>query len=361
MTRRAATSSLAFHLLFGLAALPVTEAIVRVAKPMDHAMVRPQMAPDQELGQIMRPHVKFFDKGGRPSEYSYHVSTNDIGLRMDRDVGSLGEAHLTLALGDSHVFGWGTELADSLFGRLREALSDRVVLLNAGFPAHSTGHSTVLLRRLLDEHSIQAVAYFLPAGALARNVGSSIFGHYRDQAGKLHLRQRPPHGRLRRLLLTYTPWVWLNQNSHLFVYLKELAKPATSDHRLQLSGGLPPLSPEKEALTADVTVLHVEEMAALCLERSVPLLVVWQPALCETNELGCPPVYERVKALLADNPKFRFFDPTRPFRARVEGAEGPTHFSDGHLTVLGSALFFDALRGDLLPFLEEVGTPGVER
>jgi lysophospholipase L1-like esterase len=142
-------------------ALIIAEILLRILYPAPGRFFYPQeyYSYDAEIGHVLQPLQNAFTHD-RP------VRTNSLGLR-DGELTKAGpETVRVLALGDSQTFGNGLDLSDTwpkqLEGMLRKLQGGpRWEVINAGIPATDTWQHEIVLRRLLDSVTPQAVVLAL--------------------------------------------------------------------------------------------------------------------------------------------------------------------------------------------------------
>ena len=80
------------------------EFALRLVLPQDKLLVRPCTDPDEDLGMVNSPDCHYFDERMKPI-YAYHVSQNNLGARMPKDIELDSPRHRILIMGDSFTFG----------------------------------------------------------------------------------------------------------------------------------------------------------------------------------------------------------------------------------------------------------------
>jgi hypothetical protein len=136
--------------------LGAVEALLRVAAALDHqhldAWVEPPLVVDDRevtsFGELIRRHpddrIVYELRPGTRARYLGHpVRVNALGMRDDEVATRKAPGRFRiLALGDSHLFGWGVGQHDSfaqvLERRLAERSPGRFEVLNAGVPGYNT-------------------------------------------------------------------------------------------------------------------------------------------------------------------------------------------------------------------------------
>ena len=304
---------LAFTVAVGLAAM---EAGVRRLAPQ--RLVQGYVAPDPDLGTYPVADAAWLNT----EHQRYWVRTNGAGFRMPDEVDLSPGRRRVLVYGDSFTFGWGLEYEDTYFAALQKSAAVRrpsLQLLNAAVPGFSSGHVKKLMERHIPTMKPAAVVYFLTNNDLMDNATTDpdyqVTAYTFEAGGAVKLTDVKPYRPWKRFLLRYTPYAWLNRNSHLFVAAKDLVKRAlrwkTRDLRAAVDDdrtapaanppaaaaadasaapaetGAPPaytvsLAPANRteariAAFVDITIAHMERIADLAERHRLPLLVVWVP------------------------------------------------------------------------------------
>lgn len=366
---------------------------VRLVEPQQ--LVRGYAVPDPELGTYVAPNQAYLDLyGGR-----YLVRTNGAAFRMEEEVDMSLERRRILVYGDSFTFGWGLDYADTYFAALKEAAEradPSLQILNAAVGGYSTGHVKKLLERHIPALQPAAVVYFFNNNDLTDNAITDIdyrVTEYRVRGdGGIDLKDVKPFSPWKRFLLNYTPYGWLNRNSHVFVLSKDLLKRALNwKRRLQIpriddaSAEPKPASSEANPATPQlaytvrmsesggtedrinrfvaISVAHVRRLAGLAEKAGLPLLVIWVPAQQEMfppgKETAVTRLLVRGRQALSElgrqNGSYTFVDTTEiiPRGANWSKRKGTLSFSDGHFNAAGAAWFGQLTNPAFLEFLSQ--------
>lgn len=119
----------------------------------------------------MKPHTSGVYEGWWTRVRPTTVTINSKGLRdTERAPRPPAGVVRIAALGDSHVFGLGTELEEGIPRQLEAALRARgpasVEVINAGVPGYDLPKEVDLLPRVLDDYAPQKVLFFIDGGDL---------------------------------------------------------------------------------------------------------------------------------------------------------------------------------------------------
>ena len=389
-----------YHILLVTVSLLATEAVVRVVRPQPQ-LVRSYIGIDPDLGPISKPHISYYDTKGREKwGYKYHVHTNNLGLRMNRDVKGDSPAREVLFLGNSIVFGWGNELEDSFYGRLQQQLKGQnILLMNGGYGTYSTGHCRKLVQRLAKKNVVADLVYFLSLGDMHNNIRRDpdyrVYDYRIGPARTVEFRPVQVFPAWKRWLYLHTPYNWLNQNSHAFTFMKEFVKeagnsagealaragnmssvaedtePKPENSEREKSGKAPP--PDKrgtEPRPADqeirveysgswsrkeleeawlVTRGHLRAMREFCAEHNKQFLIVWLPASDEFKTGRGKPEAEMLKERLSDEFGDAFIDPAAECVAKSNDyTPDALFFGDGHWTPLANRIYANAIRSRIV-------------
>ena len=143
---------------------------------------------DPALGNIRRPHFSYCHP-----IYSFCISTGDYGTRCNGNTPPRAERPLTLAVGDSFVFGDDVGDADS-WPAILERLTGRRVI-NGGVPAFGLDQTVLRSEQLAEVYSPETIILSFIPDDVRRSEMSYFSGHakpYFDvDGGTLHLHPAP--------------------------------------------------------------------------------------------------------------------------------------------------------------------------
>jgi hypothetical protein len=344
------------------------EGLVRIFASQRGVIVPPCVLAHADLGSVTRPDCRHFEAAPL---YAYHVRSNGLGARMDEEVDLSGARTRVFVMGDSFTFGWGVERSQSFVGLLAERLKERsgsLQLVNMGVGAYSTGHHRKQLELFAPRIRPRLALLFLNNNDLLDNANQDpnyrTFEARRDADGRVVTMPRRVFPPLKRFLLLHTPYAWLNQHSHLWIAVKELAKRLVGPRGRPPAFGFDasPATREEVEWMSAVTLEHLDRLGE-AFERSVDgALVVWIPHPCQLGlsdrpASSCPFPFDeftgRVSDLLEKRTKTRWLDPLVDFRSSTSGREfADVYFADGHFNALGNELYADAIGPGVGDFLE---------
>ena len=335
------------------------EILIRAAFPQQ--LVRAYFIPNEDVGNVLRPNQTYVDhygEYGRP----YTVKTNSVGLRMNEDVDPAPDTTKVLALGDSFTFGWGVEVQESFFGILSQTVHQygKYQLLNGGVGASSTGHSIKRLSYYSTLFDFDAVIYFLNPNDLIDNFNRDPNYRVTDftfsSDGTVSLRDTKVYTPLKRWLLHQPLYVWLNQHSHLFIFLKSRVR-GGSQLTEPAMGFKEPATERKALEMAAVSLAYMRRLLSVLDKMRKPLMVIPIPSPMEFNSRKTkgPSVYEPFKEDAADVCQTAnhcyFFDPKKEMKTILQEANlsiKEIYFSDGHYNRRGNQIFAKAVKDLLL-------------
>ncbi|WP_141699296.1 SGNH/GDSL hydrolase family protein [Candidatus Thiosymbion oneisti] len=346
--------SLSISLLMG-------ELLIRWLAPQQ--LQRGYVIPDADLGHILGPNQVYYDELA-PKYFTYHVRTNSNGLRMDDEVDLSVDKKRIIMLGDSFTFGWGVEIGKSFAQIIKENMEKQyhnIQLLNAGIGAYSTGHVLKYLRRFHKKLDIDGVIYFMNSNDLQDNMKTSIdyqvVSFDKTESGLITLKDKKVYSQVKRFVVTKVPlYVWLNKNSHLFVFIKRILKGSSRNADPVVKVSENTLSPENERMVHAVAMAHLDRLSEYCKENSLPLLVIWIP---DQRELfaGNIPFYERFKGKVvkrASETNYSYYDPTKELKAMVSGEEvSDIYFPEGHYNEKGYYYYSLAVEESIRDFIDQ--------
>ncbi len=348
--------------------LSAGEGIVRLIAP--RVLVKPCLQNDPDLGFTGVPNCDYLDDWQK-TFFTYPVHLNNLGLRMESDLLAT-DSNLVLCLGDSYLYGWGQSLENSFFGLMENELKKRASkwkLINAGFPAYSTGHISKMLKKLSAGHEIKKAIYFMYCNDVFDNVNPNI--NYRthlfreDAQGEIKLKAVKVYSNWKRNLHKIKLISWLYRNSHLFI----LAKETLEGKRKSIVPGRifydTTLTDERIDLMDRVSIAHIENLYRICKNKGIDLMVVWIPNWLEldlknTENWHTNFPFETFKCRLqtkmsTQDWKFTFFDPTENINHSLSGKKvdiDDYYFGEGHYNEKGHRLFYESTKNEFQLFLQ---------
>ena len=299
-----------------------------------------------------------------------------------------------MVFGDSFTFGFGVNYEKSFFAIAKERLEAKyphLQLINASVPGHSTGHARKLMQRYLPQYDPAALIYFFNNNDIVDNAISDRdyrVSEYKFRPdGRVDIIDAKVFNPVKRFLLLYTPYGWLNIHSHAFVLGKDVVKRLISyDATLKIqtvapAGGLPPadgvavsqipgyvVTEEQARAIADrieqfveISLAHMRLMVKAAAGR--PLLVVWIPSVEEMeapDRLDLPTLRVHIAMrtaltkMAAETGAFGFVDTTRTFPKNPEWrrhARTLRFVGDGHFNNAGNSWFADHIDKDVGDFV----------
>jgi len=344
------------------------EGIVRLLCP--RVLVKPCLQNDPDLGFTGVPNCDYLDDWQK-AFFTYPIHHNNLGLRMDSDISSK-DSNLALCLGDSFLYGWGLPLENTFFGLLEKDLKKRTSpwkLLNAGFPAYSTGHVSKTLQKLSAGREIKKAIYFMYCNDVFDNVNPNINYRthlFRENArGEIELKAVKVYSKWKRALHEIKLIPWLYKHSHLFV----LAKETIEGKRKSIVPGRifydTTLTDERIELMARVSIAHIQNLYAICTKKGIDLMVVWIPNWLELdlkntenwrNNFPFEKFKNRLKEKMSNEDwQFTFFDPAENINSslsRKQAGIDDYYFGEGHYNERGHLLFYQSIKANIQQFLQ---------
>ncbi len=365
--------------------LAILEAGTRWLAPQ--VLVRAYNVPDPELGTYIAPNADYFDTYTK--EHGYRVRTNAHGFRMHEEVDLSHRRSRVMVYGDSFTFGWGVDLKDTYFAKVKSAIetaAPSAQLLNAGVGGYSSGHVKKLMERHLPMLTPRAVIYFFNNNDLVDNMVTDIdyqvtaFDFDANDAITLHDVQ--PFASWKRFALNHTPYGWLNRHSHLFVMTKAATKRVIGWKRKLSTPQLAKSPPAAQArFTTDftehpdqdaeirrwvaVSEAHVQRLSRLTIRTGIPIVLVWVPAPKEMFPTAMDGTSlsllragrSMLTRLATETPGMAFIDAAAMIPTGPEwlAQKGSLRLSDGHFNPAGNAWYADLI----LPRLRALIVPNL--
>ena len=353
ISNRIGLALLRLGLCFGVlvVSLLVAEGIMRFVRPQQ--LVRPYATPDFELGMVLLGNQRFYDTLGLPM-YAYHVRTNSLGFRMDEEPDFSPDVRRILTLGDSFLFGWGVEAEHSFFrilaDKIKHQTGSKVQLLNGGVGAYGTGHVYKALSKWYPVLRPFAVIYFFNSNDLEDNLNTNPdyqVTRFQEVNGTIQLEDQQVYSPGKRFLFRYTPWIWLNHHSHLFIAVKTLLP--QKGPLPQMGGSLINQDTSTEERIMKVSRAHILRLVKLASSWKLPLLIIWIPAPDEIRQAGHAGFYRDFKnRLFADLSSYpsehvSFCDPTVGMQRLWNFSPHPNiYFPEGHYNEQGNRWYAQA-------------------
>ena len=372
--------------VFGVAAM---ETGVRFVQPQQ--LVRAYTTWDEDVGTLSRPSQNYHDLYGN----DYWVRTNEAGFRQDDAVDMSPARKRVMVFGDSFAFGFGVNYEKSFFAIAKQRLEAEhpgLQLLNASIAGHSTGHVRKLMQRYLPRYDPAALIYFFNNNDIVDNAISDPdyrVSEYKFRPdGQVDIVDAKVYSPVKRFLLLYTPYGWLNAHSHAFVLGKDVFKRLVSyDSALKIRTVAPaggsPLAGASVAVSQTPAYVVTEEQARAIAERieqfveislahmrlmmkaaaGRPLLVVWIPSAEEMEapdrvDLPTLRLHASMRAALtrmaAETGAFGFVDTPRTIPKNPEWqrhAQTLRFVGDGHFNDAGNSWFAGHIDKNLSDFV----------
>lgn len=342
------TQNLALLSISFVVASFVGEVIIRYAAPQK--LVKPCYQNDSDVAIKGVPDCEYHDDWN-PEFFEYHVSLNNEGFRMQEDVEANKE--LVVCLGDSFTFGLGVDHEYSFWSMLQgDFKSDSTQLVNASFPAYSTGHCTLTLDRLSKRYNVKKAIYFMYFNDVFDNVNqSSNYKTHLIQIDKeeILLKQEKLYSPIKRLWHALKVPDWLYKNSHLVILIKHGINGDKKTISQRESFVKNDLSDKDIELMFKVSLAHIDKLSHLCKSKGIELEIVWIPCWLElkvqqdynwTNNFP----YRQFKAQLDS---FPFLDPTPQLNSGLDSTAlkiSELYFMEGHFNQKGHKYYYEALK-----------------
>lgn len=343
-----------------LIGLLLGEFMVRIFAPQK--LVKPCFQNDAEVALSGVPNCEYLDDW-QEDFFKYYVRLNNLGFRMGTDI-QPSDKNLAVCLGDSFTYGWGVNQDDSFWGMLNNT-ADKFgfegTLVNAGFPAYSTGHCTKVLEQLSETHDVKKAIYFLYFNDLFDNVSENI--NYRSHIfeentdGEIEVKPVPVFSKTKRIWHALKVPDWLYKNSHLIILLKTTLQGEQKTITQQRPFFENNLSKEEIEKMTKVSLAHLENLRQKCVEKGIDLMIVWIPCWLELeleNDVewvnNFP--YQQFKKSIPET--FNLFDPTQKMNDLLTGKNGKVsdyYFGEGHYNKNGNQLYYQAVWEDVIRFL----------
>jgi hypothetical protein len=327
--------------------------------------VRPCTEIDFELGVSHTADCEYVDLRS-PNQNSYHVKTNNLGFRMNRDIrlGLNKENTRLLVLGDSFTYGWGVDIQHAYISLIEEEIvrnHSKLELINMGVGGYSTGHHRKQLTRWLDRLSPQGVVLFLNNNDLKDNIVKNPdytpFSYEVCESGKVKLQARQVYSPTKRLIYKYSPHYWLVKHSHTYIALQKARRTLTTSFgdkdEVPAFSLANRLSEEEQRLAFEITVQHLQQIIAVLAPGQIPLAIVWIPNQCILADVSdCAVEFEsflsKLKELSDGHELLTTIDPSVTFR-QVGATLSPEeiYLPDGHFTAEGNRLYANATKSSI--------------
>jgi lysophospholipase L1-like esterase len=293
--------------------------------------------------------------------YNYHVSTNELGLRMEK---LQLEKDAILRIGDSYTFGWGTGLEKSYFGLLSKKIVDSTTqsqLINGAVPGYSTGHACEKMERLAEILPFKKVIYFMCSNDIFDNIRTEdYYQNYEysmDEKGKVHLKKKRVYSSFRRFLFKYTPYEKITIHSQLFHFIRGFFRKKMPDY----NGKEATSTLLNTNFLTKVSMAHLRNLYTKCQTLNVDLMVVWIPAPEELLLRGKDKWdkgydYNQFKMLAKNYLEQRsenFVDPLEKMNNKLsmKNADLTDYFiPDQHFNAAGYELFYETVEEEVFQF-----------
>lgn len=262
--------ALALLLALIVAVLAVAEVGMRLAgaRPVERTGEEPTefLACDKhpELGWIFPESTEGVFRRGAGGVVE---RTNEWGLR-NPSVGPDSTAVRILVIGDSFAFGWGVRAEEAFPRRLEVLLRERrpgprIDVINAGIPGYSQFQQRAMLEYILERVRIDAVvSTFSLSNDMVDEIRIRRFAP--DRLVEYSPRPRDPESALSRFIEKSRVLTWMDLRTRALQF--------------QAANVLPGSVRKAEA--------SMREIAAMCAEREIPLLLVRLPRRTEIADSG---------------------------------------------------------------------------
>jgi hypothetical protein len=177
----------------------------------------------------------------RTPDVQANIRTNSKGIRADREIPYEKPPGIKriVVLGDSFGMGYEVDLKDSFLTKMQENLEQagiRCEVVNLSVSGHGNAEELLMLRHEGFRYQPDLVLVAWHVTDLEDNVRSNLFG-VRDGRLVGLAKEYLPGVRLREKLDRITPYRWMDENSHLYTFVREKAAITTKGLLVALRGG----------------------------------------------------------------------------------------------------------------------------
>lgn len=200
--------------------LVFAEIFLRVFAPV---AILPRYICSTDFG--IRGNLPNFSYWHKTPEYKINIRTNSRGIRADREIAYEKPANVKriVVLGDSFGMGYEVSLEDSFLSVLERTLNyagKNVEVVNLSVSGHGNAEELIMLEREGFKYNPDVVLLAWQKTDLNDNVRSGLFGL---QGEKLVVLQKEylPAVKTREFLYRLPVYLWLENNSHLYTWIRE--------------------------------------------------------------------------------------------------------------------------------------------
>lgn len=203
----------AYLLVFG-------EMFLRVFAPV---AILPRYISATDFG--IRGNLPNFSYWHKTPEYKINIRTNSKGIRADREIAyekPVGVKRIVV-LGDSFGMGYEVSLEDSFLNVLERTLNyagKKVEVVNLSVSGHGNAEQLIMLQEEGFKYNPDVVLLAWQKTDLNDNVRSGLFG-LEDEKLVVQNKEYLPAVKTREFLYQFSVYLWLENNSHLYTWIRE--------------------------------------------------------------------------------------------------------------------------------------------
>lgn len=173
----------------------------------------------------IRGNLPNFSYWHKTPEYKINIRTNSKGIRADREIAyekPLGVKRIVV-LGDSFGMGYEVSLEDSFLSVLERTLNyagKKVEVVNLSVSGHGNAEQLIMLQEEGFKYNPDVVLLAWQKTDLNDNVRSGLFG-LEDEKLVVQNKEYLPAVKTREFLYQFSVYLWLENNSHLYTWIRE--------------------------------------------------------------------------------------------------------------------------------------------
>lgn len=201
----------------------------------------------------IRGNLPNFSYWHKTSEYKINIRTNSKGIRADREIpyAKPDGVKRIVVLGDSFGMGYEVSLEDSFLNVLEKTLNyagKKVEIVNLSVSGHGNAEELIMLQHEGLKYSPDLVLLAWQKTDLNDNVRSNLFG-IKDAKLVTRNKEYLPAVKTREMLYRFPIYIWLENNSHFYSWIREKAAGLTKEILVSVNS-----FKFKAAKTADTTL-----------------------------------------------------------------------------------------------------------
>ncbi len=188
----------------------------------------------------IRGNLPNFSYWHKTAEYKINIRTNSKGIRADREIPYAKPAGVKriVVLGDSFGMGYEVSLEDSFLSVLERTLNHagkNVEVVNLSVSGHGNAEELIMLQNEGFKYNPDVVLLAWQKTDLNDNVRSNLFG-IKDEKLIVKSKEYLPAVKTREFLYRFPLYIWLENNSHLYSWIREKTAALTKEVLVSISG-----------------------------------------------------------------------------------------------------------------------------